>query len=50
MSRAILERLGFERVGHVHILLDDFEKRERSAKETKPDGPPGPSKHKEHGT
>ena len=24
MSRAILERLGFERVGHVHILLDDF--------------------------
>jgi GNAT superfamily N-acetyltransferase len=23
MSRAILERLGFERVGHVHILLDE---------------------------
>ena len=26
MSRAILERLGFERVGHVHILLDEFGK------------------------
>jgi hypothetical protein len=24
MSRATLERLGFERVGHVHILLDEF--------------------------
>ena len=24
MSRGILERLGFERVGHVHILLDEF--------------------------
>lgn len=24
MSRDILERLGFERVGHVHILLDEF--------------------------
>ncbi len=27
MSRAILERLGFERVGHVHMLLDQFGKR-----------------------
>lgn len=26
MSRAVLERLGFERVGHVHILLDEFGK------------------------
>jgi len=26
MSRAILERLGFERVGHVHMLLDEFER------------------------
>jgi len=26
MSRAILERLGFERVGHVHMLLDEFGK------------------------
>jgi hypothetical protein len=25
MSRPILERLGFERVGEVHMLLDDFE-------------------------
>jgi hypothetical protein len=25
MSRPILERLGFERVGHVHMLLDEFE-------------------------
>lgn len=25
MSRAILERLGFQRVGHVHILLDEFD-------------------------
>ena len=24
MSRPILERLGFERVGHVHMLVDDF--------------------------
>jgi GNAT superfamily N-acetyltransferase len=24
MSRPILERLGFEPVGHVHILLDEF--------------------------
>jgi GNAT superfamily N-acetyltransferase len=24
MSRPILERLGFERVGEVHMLLDDF--------------------------
>lgn len=24
MSRPILERLGFERVGHVHMLLDEF--------------------------
>lgn len=28
MSRAILERLGFERVGHVHILLDELGHRE----------------------
>ncbi len=27
MSCAILERLGFERVGHVHMLLDEFGKR-----------------------
>jgi hypothetical protein len=26
MSRGILERLGFERVGHVHMLRDDFDK------------------------
>ena len=25
MSRPILERLGFEPVGHVHMLMDDFE-------------------------
>jgi hypothetical protein len=25
MSRPILERLGFERVGHVHMLLDEFD-------------------------
>jgi len=25
MSRPILERLGFERVGHVHMLLDNFD-------------------------
>jgi hypothetical protein len=24
MSRPILERLGFDRVGEVHMLLDDF--------------------------
>ena len=24
MPRPILERLGFERVGEVHMLLDDF--------------------------
>jgi hypothetical protein len=24
MSRPILERLGFEPVGHVHMLLDEF--------------------------
>jgi hypothetical protein len=24
MSRPILERLGFERVGEVHMLLDEF--------------------------
>jgi hypothetical protein len=28
MSRPILERLGFERVGEVHMLLDEFGKRE----------------------
>jgi hypothetical protein len=28
MSRPILERLGFEPVGHVHMLLDEFAKRE----------------------
>jgi hypothetical protein len=28
MSRPILERLGFEPVGHVHMLLDEFGKRE----------------------
>jgi GNAT superfamily N-acetyltransferase len=27
MSRPILERLGFERVGHVHMLRDEFGKR-----------------------
>jgi GNAT superfamily N-acetyltransferase len=27
MSRPILERLGFEPVGHVHVLLDEFGKR-----------------------
>jgi hypothetical protein len=26
MSRPILERLGFERVGEVHMLLDEFGK------------------------
>jgi GNAT superfamily N-acetyltransferase len=29
MSRPILERLGFEPVGHVHMLLDEFGERER---------------------
>lgn len=29
MSRPILERVGFERVGEVHLLLDEFGKRER---------------------
>ena len=24
MSRPILERLGFERVGEIHMLLDEF--------------------------
>jgi hypothetical protein len=28
MSRPILERLGFEPVGHVHMLLDEFDRRE----------------------
>lgn len=28
MSRPILERVGFERVGHVHMLLDEFGKRD----------------------
>ena len=28
MSRPILERLGFKPVGHVHMLLDEFGKRE----------------------
>jgi hypothetical protein len=28
MSRPILERLGFERVGEVHMLLDEFGERE----------------------
>jgi hypothetical protein len=28
LSRPILERLGFERVGHVHMLLDEFGERE----------------------
>jgi len=28
MSRPILERLGFERVGEIHMLLDEFEKRD----------------------
>jgi GNAT superfamily N-acetyltransferase len=28
MSRPILERLGFEPIGHVHMLLDDFRARE----------------------
>jgi hypothetical protein len=28
MSRPILERLGFEPVGHVHMLLDDFRERD----------------------
>ena len=27
MSRPILERLGFERVGEVHMLMDEFGKR-----------------------
>jgi hypothetical protein len=27
MSRPILERLGFRRVGELHILLDEFGKR-----------------------
>ena len=32
MSRPILERLGFQPVGHVHVLVDAFgdEPRERS--------------------
>jgi len=30
MSGPILERLGFERVGHLHMLLDEFGKREAS--------------------
>lgn len=29
MSRPILERLGFEPVGHVHMLLDDFRARDQ---------------------
>jgi GNAT superfamily N-acetyltransferase len=32
MSRAILERLGFERVGHVHILLDELGSRKGSTR------------------
>jgi len=28
MSRPILERAGFEPVGHIHILLDEFAERE----------------------
>jgi hypothetical protein len=28
LSRPILERLGFEPVGHIHMLLDEFGKRE----------------------
>ena len=31
MSRPILERLGFEAVGHVHMLLDEFGTREAEA-------------------
>ncbi len=31
MSRPILERVGFERVGEVQLLLDEFGKREREA-------------------
>lgn len=31
MSRAILERLGFEQVGHVDVLVDEFDARERES-------------------
>ena len=37
MSRPILERLGFEPVGHVHMLLDEFGKREARANSASPE-------------
>jgi GNAT superfamily N-acetyltransferase len=37
MSRPILERLGFEPVRHVHMLLDEFGKREARANSTSPE-------------
>ena len=37
MSRPILERLGFEPVGHVHMLLDEFGKREARVNSTSPE-------------
>jgi hypothetical protein len=37
MSRPILERLGFEPVGHVHMLLDEFGKREARANSSSPE-------------
>jgi len=37
MSRPILERLGFAPVGHIHMLLDEFGKREARASSTSPE-------------
>jgi hypothetical protein len=37
MSRPILERLGFEPVGHVHMLLDEFDRPEARANLTSPE-------------
>jgi len=37
MSRPILERLGFEPVGHVNMLLDEFSKREARANSSSPE-------------
>jgi GNAT superfamily N-acetyltransferase len=36
MSRPILERLGFQPVGHVHILVDEFGKREALSEAASP--------------
>ena len=36
MSRPILERLGFELVGHVHMLIDDFRERDEHRQHSGP--------------